>query len=197
MSIKSLIRTPLIFINSYIGIRSFATATMSGNDDFKSATSIYDFTAKSIKGEDVPLSKYKGHVCLIVNVASKCGLTKTNYKELNELYDKFAESEGLRILAFPCNQFNGQEPGTADDICSFADREKVKFDLFEKIDVNGDNTHPLWKYLKKEQGGTLGSFIKWNFTKFIVNKEGKVVERHGPNVDPNNLEPSLRKYFDM
>ncbi|XP_051158614.1 uncharacterized protein LOC127279987 isoform X3 [Leptopilina boulardi] len=170
---------------------------MSGNDDFKSATSIYDFTAKSIKGEDVPLSKYKGHVCLIVNVASKCGLTKTNYKELNELYDKFAESEGLRILAFPCNQFNGQEPGTADDICSFADREKVKFDLFEKIDVNGDNTHPLWKYLKKEQGGTLGSFIKWNFTKFIVNKEGKVVERHGPNVDPNNLEPSLRKYFDM
>ncbi|XP_043476797.1 probable phospholipid hydroperoxide glutathione peroxidase isoform X3 [Leptopilina heterotoma] len=170
---------------------------MSGNDDFKSATSIYDFTAKSIKGEDVPLSNYKGHVCIIVNVASKCGLTKTNYKELNELYDKYAESNGLRILAFPCNQFNGQEPGTSDDICSFANREKVKFDLFDKIDVNGDNTHPLWKYLKKEQGGTLGSFIKWNFTKFIVNKEGKVVERHGPNVDPNSMDSNLQKYFNM
>lgn len=74
---------------------------------------------------------------------------------------------------------------------------QVKFDLFDKIDVNGDNTHPLWKYLKKEQGGTLGSFIKWNFTKFIVNKEGKVVERHGPNVDPNSMDSNLRKYFDM
>ncbi|XP_043476795.1 probable phospholipid hydroperoxide glutathione peroxidase isoform X1 [Leptopilina heterotoma] len=209
MNIKSIIRTSLIFINTNIGIRSFATvsglsillwyyfATMSGNDDFKSATSIYDFTAKSIKGEDVPLSNYKGHVCIIVNVASKCGLTKTNYKELNELYDKYAESNGLRILAFPCNQFNGQEPGTSDDICSFANREKVKFDLFDKIDVNGDNTHPLWKYLKKEQGGTLGSFIKWNFTKFIVNKEGKVVERHGPNVDPNSMDSNLQKYFNM
>lgn len=102
---------------------------------------------------------------------------------------------GLRILAFPCNQFNGQEPGTPEDICSFADRQKVKFDLFEKIDVNGENTHPLWKYLKKEQGGTLGSFIKWNFTKFIVDKDGKVVERHGPNVDPNKLETHLEKYF--
>ncbi|XP_015599538.1 probable phospholipid hydroperoxide glutathione peroxidase isoform X2 [Cephus cinctus] len=168
---------------------------MSGNQDYKSAKSIYDFTVKSIKGEDVPLTKYEGHVCLIVNVASKCGLTATNYKELNELYDKYAETKGLRILAFPCNQFNGQEPGGSDDICSFADRQKVKFDLFEKIDVNGDNAHPLWKYLKKEAGGTLGSFIKWNFTKFIVNKEGKVVERHGPTVEPSKLVSNLEKYF--
>ncbi|XP_020719829.1 probable phospholipid hydroperoxide glutathione peroxidase isoform X2 [Bombus terrestris] len=170
-------------------------ATMSGNDNYKEAKSIYDFTAKSIKGEEVPLSNYKGHVCLIVNVASKCGLTATNYKQLNELYDEYADSKGLRILAFPCNQFNGQEPGGTEEICSFADRQKVKFDIFEKIDVNGDKAHPLWKYLKKEQGGILGDFIKWNFTKFIVNKEGKVVERHGPNVDPNSLKNNFEKYF--
>ncbi|CAL7946515.1 unnamed protein product [Xylocopa violacea] len=168
---------------------------MSGNDNYKEAKSIYDFTAKSIKGDDVPLSNYQGHVCLIVNVASKCGLTATNYKELNELFDEYAESKGLRILAFPCNQFNGQEPGDSNDICSFADRQKVKFDLFEKIDVNGEKAHPLWKYLKKEQGGILGDFIKWNFTKFIVNKEGKVMERHGPNVDPSKLKSNLEKYF--
>ncbi|KAI4492418.1 hypothetical protein M0804_002209 [Polistes exclamans] len=217
-----------------------AVENMSGNQDYKSAKSIYDFTAVSIKGEEVPLSKYENHVCLIVNVASKCGLTATNYKELNELYDEYAESKEtgnknvsvdilkvnqkgdgidsrnyletfdlplpkvqllivsycrLRILAFPCNQFNGQEPGTSDDICSFADRQKVKFDLFEKIDVNGDNTHPLWKYLKKHQGGTFGNFIKWNFTKFIVDKKGQVVERHGPNVDPSSLKENLEKYF--
>ncbi|KAL6442633.1 hypothetical protein ACFW04_002630 [Cataglyphis niger] len=177
-------------------VRNFAVAAaMSGNKDYNSATSIYDFTANNIKGEEVPLSKYRGHVCLIVNVASKCGLTPANYKELNELYDEYAESKGLRILAFPCNQFNGQEPGNNEDICSFADRQKVKFDLFEKIDVNGDKTHPLWAYLKKEQGGWLGSFIKWNFTKFIVDKEGKVVERHGPNVNPSKLKGSLEKYF--
>ncbi|XP_076751609.1 glutathione peroxidase-like 1 [Xylocopa sonorina] len=168
---------------------------MSGNDNYKEAKSIYDFTAKSIKGDDVPLEKYQGHVCLIVNVASKCGLTATNYKELNELYDEYAESKGLRILAFPCNQFNKQEPGDSNEICSFADRHNVKFDLFEKIDVNGENAHPLWKYLKKEQGGILGDFIKWNFTKFIVNKDGKVVERHSPNVEPSKLKKNLEKYF--
>jgi len=168
---------------------------MSGNEDYKTAKSVYDFVANNIKGEPVPLEKYKGHVLLIVNVASKCGLTATNYKELNELYDEYAESKGLRILAFPCNQFNGQEPGGPEEICSFADRQKVKFDLFEKINVNGETTHPLWKYLKQEKGGTLGSFIKWNFTKFIVDKEGKVVERHGPNVDPSKLAENLQKYF--
>jgi len=176
-------------------IRNFSVTAMSGNEDYKTAKSVYDFVANNIKGEPVPLEKYKGHVLLIVNVASKCGLTATNYKELNELYDEYAESKGLRILAFPCNQFNGQEPGGPEEICSFADRQKVKFDLFEKINVNGETTHPLWKYLKQEKGGTLGSFIKWNFTKFIVDKEGKVVERHGPNVDPSKLAENLQKYF--
>ncbi|XP_015116813.1 probable phospholipid hydroperoxide glutathione peroxidase isoform X2 [Diachasma alloeum] len=168
---------------------------MSGNLDYKAATSIYDFEANSIKGNIVPLSNYKGHVCLIVNVASKCGLTKTNYKELNELYDKYGESHGLKILAFPCNQFNGEEPGDSEEICSFASRKKVKYDLFEKIDVNGENTHPLWKWLKKEQDGTFGNFIKWNFTKFVIDKNGKAVERHGPNVDPLKIALHLEKYF--
>ncbi|XP_076303114.1 uncharacterized protein LOC143221600 [Lasioglossum baleicum] len=178
-------------------VRNFSVVStnMSGNENYKEAKSIYDFTAKSIKGEDVPLSKYKGHVCLIVNVASKCGLTPSNYKELNELYDEYAESKGLRILAFPCNQFNGQEPGDSEEICSFADRQKVKFDLFEKINVNGENAHPLWKYLKKEQGGILGDYIKWNFTKFIVDKEGKVVERHGPQASPSSLKSYIEAYF--
>ncbi|KAJ8723452.1 hypothetical protein PYW08_003364 [Mythimna loreyi] len=162
---------------------------------YKTATSIHEFTVKNIKGEDVKLDKYKGHVCIIVNVASHCGLTAKNYQQLNEMYDKYAEDKGLRILAFPCNQFAGQEPGNPEEIvCSLADR-RVKFDLFEKINVNGKNASPLWKFLKHKQGGTLGSFVKWNFTKFIIDKDGVPVERHGPNVDPLDLVESLNKYW--
>ncbi|XP_021185098.2 uncharacterized protein LOC110372599 isoform X1 [Helicoverpa armigera] len=171
---------------------------MSTNPDYKSATSIHEFTVKNIKGEDVKLDVYKGHVCIIVNVASQCGLTANNYKQLNEMYEKYAEEKGLRILAFPCNQFAGQEPGNPEEIVCFAKDRKVKFDLFEKIDVNGDSASPLWKFLKVQkykQGGTLGSFIKWNFTKFIVDKDGVPVERHGPNVDPMDLVKSLEKYW--
>ncbi|XP_068617264.1 uncharacterized protein [Battus philenor] len=165
------------------------------NTDYKTATSIHEFTVRNIKGEEVSLSKYKDHVCIIVNVASQCGLTANNYKQLNELYDQYGESKGLRILAFPCNQFAGQEPGDSEQIACFISDRKVKFDMFEKIDVNGDGAHPLWKFLKHKQGGTLGNFIKWNFTKFIVDKNGVPVERHGPNVDPLNLVQSLEKYW--
>ncbi|KAG5684277.1 hypothetical protein PVAND_013513 [Polypedilum vanderplanki] len=101
----------------------------------------------------------------------------------------------LRILAFPCNQFNNQEPGNAEEIQCFLKDRKVKFDLFEKIDVNGKDAHPLWKYLKKEQGGTLIDAIKWNFTKFIVDKEGKPVGRHSPNTSPKEMIKDLEKYF--
>ncbi|XP_069681361.1 uncharacterized protein [Periplaneta americana] len=153
--------------------------------DWQNALSVYDFTVKDINGQDVSLGKYKGHVLLIVNVASQCGLTSTNYKELVELHDKYAESKGLRILAFPCNQFGNQEPGNSKEILSFAKHQNVNFDMFEKIDVNGENAHPLYKYLKDKQGGFLGNAIKWNFTKFIVDKDGQPVERHGPNVDPS------------
>ncbi|XP_059050034.1 uncharacterized protein LOC131845030 isoform X2 [Achroia grisella] len=169
---------------------------MTASDpDFKLAKSIHEFTVKNIKGTDVKLDTYKGHVCIIVNVASKCGLTANNYKQLNELYEQYAESKGLRILAFPCNQFASEEPGSSEEIMCFAADRKVKFDLYEKIDVNGDNASPLWKFLKHKQGGTLGDSIKWNFTKFIIDQQGVPVERHGPNVDPKDLVKSLEKYW--
>ncbi|KOB75897.1 Glutathione peroxidase, partial [Operophtera brumata] len=130
-------------------------ATDGNNPDYKKATTMHEFTVKNIKGEEVKLDVYKGHVCIVVNVASQCG---------------------LRILAFPCNQFAGQEPGNSEELVCFAADRKVKFDLFEKVDVNGDSASPLWKYLKHKQGGTLGNFVKWNFTKFIVDKNGVPVE---------------------
>lgn len=161
----------------------------------ENASSIYDFSVKTINGEEVSLEKYKDHVAVIVNVASQCGLTENHYKELNELYDQYAEEKGLRILAFPCNQFARQEPGDSAEICTFASKKNVKFDMFDKIDVNGSNTHPLWKYLKHEQGGTLGNFIKWNFTKFVIDKNGHPVERFGPNTTPKALVPTLEKLW--
>lgn len=166
-----------------------------GNEDFKNASSVYDFTVKDIKGNDVSLEKYKGHVLVIVNVASQCGLTKDNYKELVELDEKYRDEKGLRILAFPCNQFNGQEPGSNDEICTFASKHGAKFDFFSKIDVNGENAHPLWKYLKHKKGGTFGEAIKWNFTKFIIDKNGQPVERFAPTTAPHKLVSTLEKYW--
>ncbi|KDR22003.1 probable phospholipid hydroperoxide glutathione peroxidase isoform X1 [Zootermopsis nevadensis] len=188
-----------LFGTALCALRLLSTRTSpvmaSTPEDWKNASSIYDFTVKDINGQDVSLEKYKGHAAIIVNVASKCGLTATNYKELAELHDNYADSKGLRILAFPCNQFNSQEPGNSEEIVCFAKSKNAKFDLFEKIDVNGNNSHPLWKYLKYKQGGTLGDFIKWNFTKFIIDKNGQPVERHGPNVDPAKLVSNLEKYW--
>lgn len=160
----------------------------------ETARTVYEFTVKSINGRDVKLSDYKGNVLLIVNVASQCGLTTTNYQQLNELHEKYHQ-KGLRILAFPCNQFNGQEPGTSKDILNFTKDRGVKFDLFEKVDVNGDNAHPLWKFLKKAQSGTIGDFIKWNFSKFLVDRNGVPVERYAPHVNPLDLEKDLAKYW--
>ncbi|KAK4872733.1 hypothetical protein RN001_014762 [Aquatica leii] len=167
----------------------------SNPENYKDAKSIYEFSAKTINGEDVSLEKYKGHVAIIVNVASQCGYTQTHYQELNELYDMYGEDKGLRILAFPCNQFAGQEPGGAEEICSFVSKKNVKFDMFDKVDVNGSHTHPLWKFLKHKQGGTLGDFIKWNFTKFVIDKEGHPVGRFGPNTNPKGMVSTLEKYW--
>lgn len=171
------------------------SAKMSNPENYKEAKSIYEFSAKDLNGEVVSLEKYKGHVCIIVNVASQCGYTKNNYAELVELYDQYAESKGLRILAFPCNQFANEEPGDSAQICQFVRSKSVNFDVFEKINVNGNDAHPLWNYLKYKQGGTLGDFIKWNFTKFIIDKNGQPVERHGPNTNPKDLVKSLEKYW--
>lgn len=129
-----------------------------------------------------------------MNVASQCGYTNTHYTQLNELYGKYYE-KGLRILAFPCNQFGGQEPGTLKEILLFTKEKQVKFDLFEKIEVNGETAHPLWKFLKKSQGGIMGDFIKWNFSKFIIDRDGVPVERFGPNTSPLEMVPYLEKLW--
>jgi len=167
----------------------------TGNADWKTANSIYDFSAIDIDGNEVLLDKYRDHVTIIVNLASECGLTQANYSQLQALYEKYGESHGLRILGFPCNQFAGQEPRTEAEIKEFIKKYNVQFDMFSKIDVNGKNTHPLWSYLKKKQGGTLVDMIKWNFTKFLIDKNGQPVERYGPKTEPNTMEPDLLKYF--
>lgn len=168
---------------------------MENPENWKDATSIYEFSAKSIDGEVVSLNKYKGHVCVIVNVASRCGHTKSNYEQFVELHDKYAEEKGLRILAFPCNQFGKQEPGDSAAICKFAEKRNVKFDVFEKINVNGPTAHPLWNYLKEKIAGPKGKAIKWNFTKFIINQDGEPVERFTPATKPLTLVKTLEKYF--
>ncbi|CAH1641781.1 unnamed protein product [Spodoptera littoralis] len=164
--------------------------------DYMKAKSVHEFTVKDINGNEVKLDRYKGQVLIIVNVASNCGYTNVHYKQLNELYEKYS-NKGLRILAFPCNQFAYQEPGSPEEILKFTKAKQVKFDLFEKVAVNGEDAHPLWNFLKRMQGGTLGDFVKWNFSKFIVDKNGVPVERFGPNTDPLELVPYLEKLFDQ
>jgi len=161
-----------------------------------SKSTIYEFTATDIDGNEVSLEKYRGHVCIIVNVASKWGLTDVNYKQLVELHEKYSEANGLRILAFPCNQFGGQEPGDEQQIKEFASKYNVKFDMFSKIDVNSSSAHPLWVFLKEKQKGFLVNAIKWNFTKFIINTEGVPVARLGPKDSPiPNAETEIKKLF--
>lgn len=149
--------------------------------------SIYDFSANSIDGRNLSLSKYKGRVLLIVNTASKCGFTP-QYKQLEEIYQRY-KARGLTVLGFPCNQFGGQEPAPNDEIHTFCTiTYDITFQLFEKIDVNGANAHPIYKFLKAAKSGVLGSkSIKWNFTKFLIDREGRVVERYAPLVAPQNL----------
>lgn len=151
-------------------------------------SSLYELKYTSIDGVEESMEKYKGHVLIVVNVASKCGYTCVNYEQLTELYDKYAESEGLRILAFPCNQFMGQEPLGEKEIKEFAATYNVRYDMSSKVDVNGANTHPVWAYLKKQQGGFMGDFVKWNFTKFLIDKKGNVVKRYSPTTNPKVIK---------
>src|SRR5271169_2757295 len=151
---------------------------------------IYDFTAKSLAGEDVPLKRFEGRVLLIVNTASACGFTP-QYKGLEALQKTFG-SRGLSVLGFPCNQFGRQEPGDAAQIGQFcASNYAVSFPMFDKIEVNGDKAHPLYQYLKGEKSGLLGSSIKWNFTKFLIDRSGKVVARHAPTTTPEALTKEI------
>ncbi|GFP81449.1 phospholipid hydroperoxide glutathione peroxidase 1 chloroplastic [Phtheirospermum japonicum] len=146
--------------------RSFATVYARAATE----KTIHDFTVKDIDGTDVSLSKFKGKVLLIVNVASRCGLTSSNYTELSHIYEKY-KTQGFEILAFPCNQFGGQEPGSNPEIKQFAcTRFKAEFPIFDKVDVNGPSTAPVYQFLKSSAGGFLGDLIKWNFEKFLVDK---------------------------
>jgi glutathione peroxidase len=147
---------------------------------------IYDFKAKSLAGEDIPLKRFEGQVLLIVNTASACGFTP-QYRGLEALYQAL-HPRGFSVLGFPCNQFGNQEPGDAKQIEQFcATNYAISFPMFAKIDVNGSNAHPLFDYLKSEKAGLLGPSIKWNFTKFLVDRAGKVVARHAPTAKPEGL----------
>jgi glutathione peroxidase len=153
-------------------------------------SSVYDFFAKLNSGEDKPLADYRGRVLLIVNTASKCGNTP-QYKGLEELYEKYRQ-QGLEVLAFPCDQFGHQEPGTDEEIRGFCERNYgVTFPLFSKIEVNGEGAHPLYKHLKAEAGGVLTDGIKWNFTKFLVNRNGEVIDRFAPFTKPSDIEEDI------
>ncbi len=153
---------------------------------------IYDVSATLNNGKEKKLSAYKGKVLLIVNTASKCGFTP-QYEGLQKLYGQFHD-QGFEVLGFPCDQFGHQEPGSDADIKSFCELNYgVEFPLFSKIDVNGASEHPLYKFLKGEKGGLLGDSIKWNFTKFLVDKNGKVIERYAPTTPPERIAADIEK----
>lgn len=155
--------------------------------------SIYDYTATTITGKEQPVSDFKGQVLLIVNTASKCGFTP-QFKGLEKLYEAYKD-KGLNILGFPCNQFAGQDPGSNDEISQICELNYgVTFPMFAKIDVNGDGAHPLFKHLKTAAPGLLGSeAIKWNFTKFLVDRNGNVVERYAPTTEPEKMAKDIEK----
>ncbi|MDX8366529.1 glutathione peroxidase [Cytobacillus sp. IB215665] len=155
--------------------------------------SIYEFSASTIKGEAKSLHDYEGQVVLVVNTASKCGFTP-QYKQLEELYKTYKD-KGLVVLGFPCDQFGNQEPGANEEIESFCEiNYGVTFPMFSKVDVNGENAHPLFTYLKEEAPGILGSKgVKWNFTKFLIDKGGKPVSRFAPKVEPSAIKDNIEQ----
>ena len=154
--------------------------------------SFYDYSAKLNDGRVKKLKDYRGKVVLVVNTASQCGFTP-QYKGLQELFAKYKD-RGFAVLGFPCDQFGHQEPGDDEEIRSFCEMNYgVDFPLFSKIEVNGEDAHPLYKFLKSEKGGLLGDAIKWNFTKFLIDKEGSVVERYAPMTTPDRIAGDIEK----
>ena len=155
----------------------------------------YNFTARDIYGEEVSMDSYRGKVVLVVNTASKCGLTP-QFEDLENLYKEFKE-KGLEILGFPCNQFGNQDPGTNEEVNEFCQLNYgVTFTMFEKIDVNGNNAHPLFDYLTNETKGLLGKKIKWNFTKFLIDRQGNVIKRYAPTTVPLDLKDDIAKLLN-
>jgi glutathione peroxidase len=155
-------------------------------------TNLHDFTATSLNGQDVDLSQYEGKAVLVVNTASKCGLTP-QYEGLEKLYEEYGD-QGLVVLGFPCDQFAHQEPGDEAAIEEFCQvNYGVKFPMFAKIKVNGADAHPLYQWLRKAKGGVIGDRIKWNFTKFLIGPDGNVVERYAPVTKPEKLKGDIEK----
>jgi len=156
-------------------------------------TTLYDFSAQDIAGTEVSLERFRGQVLLVVNTASQCGFTK-QYAGLERLYEDL-NGRGFAVLGFPCNQFGGQEPGDAEEIANFCKLNyDVRFPMFAKIEVNGANAHPLYRWLKGEAKGLLGSeAIKWNFTKFLIDRHGHVVDRFAPTTEPAAIKPDIEK----
>ncbi|NUO36816.1 MAG: glutathione peroxidase [Terrabacter sp.] len=155
-------------------------------------TVLHDFKATAIDGSEVSLEEYAGDVLLVVNTASACGFTP-QFAGLEELYQTY-RAQGLTVLGFPCNQFGNQDPGSDDEIGAFCQKNYgVTFPMFSKVDVNGDDAHPLFTWLKSEQGGLLGSKIKWNFTKFLVGRDGAVIERYAPTTEPSSIAADIEK----
>ncbi len=154
------------------------------------SSTLADFSATTLDGRDQDLGDYLGKVVVVVNTASKCGLTP-HYEGLEELYREYAD-QGLVVLGFPCNQFAGQEPGSEEEIGAFCQKNYgVSFPMFSKIDVNGDNAHPLYRWLRTEKGGILGDAIKWNFTKFLLGRDGRVLKRYAPTTEPAKLRGDI------
>lgn len=156
---------------------------------------IYEFTAKNNKGKDMDFTQFKGKVLLIINTASKCGFTP-QYKGLEELYKKYKD-QGLAVIGFPCDQFGHQEPGSNEEIASFCEMNYgVSFPIMEKIEVNGKKASPIFKYLKSKAGGLFGSRIKWNFTKFLISRDGQTIKRFSPIKNPKSLEKYIEKMLN-
>ena len=166
---------------------------MADADARTPAHGIYEISARTIDGHETSLGAYRGQVLLIVNTASRCGFTP-QYRELEELYRNYSR-RGLVVLGFPCNQFGGQEPASDAEIAQFCSTHYgVSFPMFARIEVNGEGAHPLYRYLKSERGGVLGTErIKWNFTKFLVDRNGKVVERFAPSTKPSQLTAAIER----
>lgn len=153
---------------------------------------VYDFSAKTMDGKEKSLSDYKGKVLLIVNTASECGFTP-QFAGLQKLYEEYQE-QGFEILGFPCNQFGGQDPGSEEEIAQFCSKNYgVTFQMFSKVDVKGEHAHPLFQYLTKETKGILNDQIKWNFTKFLADREGNVIDRFSPQTKPETLKDKIEQ----
>ncbi|XP_015792036.1 probable phospholipid hydroperoxide glutathione peroxidase isoform X1 [Tetranychus urticae] len=184
---------PSVTLGLLTSQRVFAS---SMTENWKNAETVYEFEATDLDGAPVSMDKYKDKVLIVVNVATYCGLTRANYAQLNDIYNEYKD-RGLEIAGFPCNQFGNQEPGCSVDIKEFLLKNKVTWDVYDKVDVNGKDAHPLWKWLQHKKGGFITNGIKWNFTKFLIDRKGNPVKRYAPTDEPKtfvtDIEAELAK----